>query len=65
MESISYRQRHLVNEFHIMSIEVKAKDEIMHAKSVNCGYTAFVRCSLAIGSCTCRMHTWQTSGNAS
>ena len=42
--AIFYRQRHLINEFHIMSIEVKAKEVIMHAKSVNCGYTAFMRC---------------------
>ena len=34
--AISYIQRHLIHEFLIMSIEVKAKEVIMHAKSVNC-----------------------------
>ena len=53
--AIFYRQRHLINEFHIVSIEIKAKGVIMHAKSVNCEHTAFMCCSL--GSCTCRMYT--------
>ena len=38
-----------------MSIEVKAKEVIMHAKSVNCGHMAVMHYSL--GSCTCRLYT--------
>ena len=38
-----------------MFMEVKAKGVIMHAKSVNCGHTAFMRCSL--GSCMCMKYT--------
>ena len=53
--AISYRQRHLLNEFHIMSIEVKTNGVIMHAKSVNCRHMAVMCCSF--GSCTCRTYT--------
>ena len=53
--AISYRQRHLLNEFHIMSIEAKTKGVIMHAKSVNCRHMAVMCCSF--GSCTCRTYT--------